>query len=223
MLLNPADNGDCVDDFPEKVNVQNVRSFACDVRDCFDTDGEGVQVCLNVYDVSQSDAIHGINDLFALTESPLKLGGIFHVAVEIFNTEWKYGWIPSGTGVHCGLPRQDCQHRFKQQVRMSRTLLPPEKIAKVIEGLQVEFWGKDYDLTDKNCCHFANELCQRLGCGSIPAWVHRGANIAQNLRAVARSLSFGEFSVDWIASCNSERRVTDDDRRASPLRRTRFI
>merc|ERR1719235_229174 len=126
MLLQPVSNSDSADDFPEKVRVQNVRPFACSVRDCFDADGEGVQVCLNVYDVSQMDAIHHINDLFALTESPLKFGGIFHVAVEIFNTEWKYGFIPSGTGVHCGLPGQDCQPRFKQQVRMPRSPLPPE-------------------------------------------------------------------------------------------------
>lgn len=223
MLLGPVDRSNCVDDFPEKVRVQNVRPFTCDVRDCFDGEDSGVQICLNVYDVSQMDLIHHINDLFALTESPLKFGGIFHVAVEIFNTEWKYGFIPSGTGVHCGLPGQDCQHRFKQQIRLPRSPLPPEKIAKVIEGLQGEFWGRDYDLIDNNCCHFANELCERLGCGSIPAWVHRGASIASNLRAVARSLSLGEFGVDWTASCNSESRLTDDDHRVAPMRRTRFV
>lgn len=228
--LGPAaDHSDYMDDFPEKIRVQNVRPFTCDVRDCFDGDEEGVQVYLNVYDVSKMDAIHHINDLFALTESPLKLGGIFHVAVEIFNTEWKYGWVRSGTGVHCGLPRQDRQHHFKQQVRMPRTFLPPEKIAKVIDRLQREFRGQDYDLIDRNCCHFANELSQRLGCGSIPAWVHRGANIVSNLRSVARSLSLGDFAADWNASCKSESRATDDDRRrcaldsvliTEPMRRT---
>jgi len=213
-----------IDNFPEKSHIQNMKAFVVDSHDCLDSDNQGVDVCLNVYDVSQANAIHTINNVFALTESPLKFGGIFHVGVEIFNAEWKYGFNGIGSGVHRGLPRVDFQHRFKQQIRLPKTLLTPDKIAKVIQELQVEFWGKDYDLIEKNCCHFANELCQRLGCGSIPAWVHRGANICQNLRIAARSLSLGEFPVEWLAStasCNSETRATSGDH--NHVRRTCLI
>lgn len=227
MLPVVGDINDYVEDWPEKIHVQNTSAFACDVRDCFrdclsSHDG-GVQVCLNVYDVSQSDGIHHINDLFASTESPLKFGGIFHVGVEIFNTEWKYGYIGFGTGVCCGIPKVDAQHRFKQQICLPKTYLSPSKIAQVIEGLQLEFWGRDYDLLDKNCCHFANELCQRLGCGSIPTWVQRGANICKTLRVAARSMSLGEFPMEWLASCNSESRVSNADNEQFPERRICLI
>merc|ERR1719253_260497 len=148
----------------EKTLMHDTKVSAIDSPDCLVSDNQGIDVYLNVYDVSQANAIHHINNVFALTESPLKFGGIFHVGVEIFNAEWKYGFHGTGSGVHRGLPRVDCQHRFKQQIRLPKTLLKPDKIAKVIQELQAEFWGDDYDLIEKNCCHFANELCQRLGC-----------------------------------------------------------
>lgn len=209
-----GDNSDCVEDFyDDKIRISGglcEKELPCD--------GDGVEVWLNVYDVSQFDSIRHINDFFASSESPLKFAGIFHAAVQIYNTEWKYGFTACGSGVHCGTPRKDHQHQFKQQIRLPNTLLAPRKIAKVLEELHVQYWGSEYDLLDKNCCHFADELCKRLGCGPIPSWVHRGANMGSNLRTVARSMSLGEFSMDWLASCNSESRLTDDVNLRAPRR-----
>merc|ERR1712194_720802 len=36
-----------------------------------------------------------------------------------------------------------------------------------------EYPGHDYDLLRRNCTHFADDFCQRLGVGGIPGWIHR--------------------------------------------------
>ena len=30
---------------------------------------------------------------------------------------------------------------------------------------------KEYNVLNKNCCHFSDELCQLLGVGQLPSWV----------------------------------------------------
>ncbi|CAE7560924.1 unnamed protein product [Symbiodinium pilosum] len=40
-----------------------------------------------------------------------------------------------------------------------------------------EYQGRDYDTLRRNCCHFCEDLCQRLGVSKLPDWVYRLARI----------------------------------------------
>lgn len=44
-----------------------------------------------------------------------------------------------------------------------------------ILALKRRWSGVEYDLLDRNCGHFCNELCQALGVGRMPCWVTRVA------------------------------------------------
>merc|ERR1712226_984265 len=47
----------------------------------------------------------------------------------------------------------------------------------IISCMVEEYPGDDYDLLRRNCCHFADDFCQRLGVGSIPGWIYRLARV----------------------------------------------
>eukprot|EP00930_Biecheleria_cincta_P037164 TRINITY_DN254_c0_g1_i2.p1 TRINITY_DN254_c0_g1~~TRINITY_DN254_c0_g1_i2.p1 ORF type:complete len:444 (+),score=80.43 TRINITY_DN254_c0_g1_i2:55-1332(+) len=51
----------------------------------------GFKVKLHIYDVSRNPAISGLNNILANKHAPVKLGGIFHAAIEIRGNEWSFG------------------------------------------------------------------------------------------------------------------------------------
>lgn len=135
------------------------------------------EVLLHLYDVSQSTSIQWLNALLAPGRLPFKLGGIFHAGIEVDGVEWVFGWSEEGTGVHCSLPRKQVDHHFRETLRLPRSPLPPERIREIILELKEEYTGASYDVLRRNCCHFADELCRRIGVGPIPRWVCRLAEI----------------------------------------------
>jgi len=140
-------------------------------------------VRIHIYDVSHEDAIQQINQVFARKNFPVKMGGVFHVGVEVNDVEWCFGYCDSETksGVGCVLPRQHPNHHFRQSIKMGYTTLTAEDIAGLISDLIEEYPGADYDLLTRNCTHFADDFCQRLGVGSIPGWIHRFADIGTHV------------------------------------------
>eukprot|EP00434_Breviolum_minutum_P005832 symbB.v1.2.005143.t1/scaffold226.1/size261315/22 len=58
---------------------------------------------------------------------------------------------------------------------MGRTALRRKEVEGAILALKRRWTGVDYDLLDRNCGHFCNELCQALGVGRMPSWVTRVA------------------------------------------------
>mmetsp|Transcript_118981 Transcript_118981/g.331948 ORF Transcript_118981/g.331948 Transcript_118981/m.331948 type:complete len:236 (+) Transcript_118981:2-709(+) len=139
------------------------------------SDCVGQEVFLNVYDVSQEELVQKVNKVLAHKYSPVKFGGVFHAGVEVNGLEWCYGCSTSETvpGISCSLPREHPQHHYRQTICLRRTKLSQEDIAEVISALIEEYPGDDYDLLRRNCCHFADDFCQRLGVGRIPGWVNR--------------------------------------------------
>eukprot|EP00439_Symbiodinium_sp_Y106_P038911 s1458_g4.t1 len=47
----------------------------------------GIEITLNVYDVSQWEFVQWFNALFAYQNAPIKLGGFFHVGVQVGDEE----------------------------------------------------------------------------------------------------------------------------------------
>jgi len=153
--------------------------------------GPRLAVRLHIYDVSHEDAIIQINQVFARKNSPLKFGGAFHVGVEVNHSEWCYGNSQSDTkpGVCCVMPRGHPNHHFRQTVFQGHTTLTAEEIAEVISELIEQYPGTDYDLLSRNCCHFADDFCCRLGVGHIPGWIHRFADIGTHLVDILQTAS----------------------------------
>merc|ERR1719161_467480 len=127
-----------------------------------------------------------MNAVFANWMAPVKLGGAFHAAVEVQGLEWSFGRTFRDTlpGISCGLPRSDPQHNFRQTIFLGRTKLSMELVAALIRDLVEDYPGQDYDLLRRNCCHFADDFCKRLGVGAIPGWIHRFARIGARLETL---------------------------------------
>ncbi|CAE8623825.1 unnamed protein product [Polarella glacialis] len=149
----------------------------------------GTPVLLHIYDVSLSSSVQKLNEVLAHSLSPLKFGGIFHAGVEISSAaEWSYGYTACGTGVHSGVPTKHPCHHYRETLLIGQTFLTREKIASVIDALKVEYKGGDYHLVRRNCCHFASDLCSKLGAGEIPGWIQRIAWIGESVLGMSQGL-----------------------------------
>eukprot|EP00971_Amphidinium_carterae_P224850 4460616-Amphidinium_carterae.2 len=146
---------------------------------------EQFEVLLHVYDVSQKAAIQRLNGILANKFMPVKLGGVFHAGVEVDGVEWSFGYTAEGTGVSSTeRPKNHPHHHFRQTVSLPSTTLSRREINRVISDLMDEYQGRDYSVLRKNCCHFADDLCQRLGAGRMPGWVYRLARLGARIDCV---------------------------------------
>jgi hypothetical protein len=160
-----------------------------------------VPVFLHVYDVSRNAGIQQLNGLFANRHSSVKLGGLFHVGIEVLGVEWSFVWNAEGTGVESTEPRGNVQHHFRETVALPCTKLSVSDINEILRALHGDYQGPDYCLLRRNCCHFAEDFSQRLGVGPIPAWVHRFAQIGDRLERSSTLLQ--ESLTDIRLSCHS--------------------
>jgi len=134
----------------------------------------GFVVFLHVYDLSNRSSIQWLNHAFGPKFSPLKFGGVFHAGVEVNYHEFSFGAF----GMHVSTtPRTNWDHHYRQTVRLPRTQFNAKEIFGIVQDLQKDYSGEEYDLLRLNCCHFADDFCQRLGVGRIPRWVGRFARI----------------------------------------------
>lgn len=147
----------------------------------------GLPVYLNLYDVSNAINIQLLNGIIANKNAAFKLGGVFHAGVEINGREWTFGFVSEGSGVKAKTPRTDPQHHFRETVRLPNTRLSEKEVFELLENLSREYMGSSYSLLTRNCCHFAEDLCQQLGVGSLPPWVHRLHRVGDSIRKVSSS------------------------------------
>jgi len=146
---------------------------------------EGIPVFLNVYDVSSNYQTQLLNAIFANKSAPYRMGGIFHAGIEVAGREWTFGFIGEGSGVKCREPRTDPQHHYRESVRLPNTRLSEEDVVGLLDELQDLYMGTSYSLLQRNCCHFAEDFCLRLGVGPLPAWLHRWGRAGDSVRKVA--------------------------------------
>jgi hypothetical protein len=133
----------------------------------------GSSVYLHVYDITHEGRIEILNSILAPRLSPFKLGGLFHAGVEVNGKEWSFGYCYLGTGVSGISPRSHPVHHFRETIRLPCTQLSEDEIMGIVKAMSSEYQGSDYSLFQKNCLHFADDFCQRLGVGGMPLWVHR--------------------------------------------------
>jgi len=167
---------------------------------------EGTPVYLNIYDAFHEKSIRWVNALLAPESSEWRLGGAFHTGVSVNAMEWSYGFSSDGaSGVAWNVPRDHHQHRFRQSILIGHTQLPTDLIMDVLTDLCDEYSGADYHMLQHNCCHFANDFCQRLAVGGIPDWLNRGALLFANAEGWVQGLTRG------FSSCSSCSNVRSDE------------
>ncbi|CAE7298612.1 unnamed protein product [Symbiodinium natans] len=132
-------------------------------------DTGGSQVLVHVYELVEFVRLNQI-----LASELMPIGGALHAGVEVYGREWSFGGAPGRrTGVVCEVPRTNRKHRFRETISLGTTRLSASEVALVIGDLIERWLGEDYHWLHRNCLHFANEFCRKLGVGSIPAWIDR--------------------------------------------------
>lgn len=132
-----------------------------------------VPVMLHIYSVGTSRNTQMVNSLLR------QLGtGAFHCGVEVFGCEWSYSDIACAhdkdravTGIFCCQPRHCEGHCYSESIPMGTTAMTEGEVLSLVSLLKKDWPAHAYSTLCKNCCHFGDELCQRLGVGSIPRWV----------------------------------------------------
>ncbi|CAN0902835.1 DeSI-like protein At4g17486 [Linum grandiflorum] len=138
------------------------------------------EVILHIYDVTNSGSektnttIMQINKIF---KDGIGLGGIFHSAIQVYGEdEWSFGFCEIGTGVFSCPSGKNPMYTYRESIVLGKTNLSRMKVNQILRELSWEWPGSCYDLLAKNCNHFCDELCEKLGVPKLPGWVNRFAN-----------------------------------------------
>eukprot|EP00250_Pteridium_aquilinum_P005583 c15655_g1_i1 orf=38-769(-) len=149
------------------------------------------EVFLHVYDVTNSASAKtntAIVQLNRLLRDGIGLGGIFHSAVEIYdNEEWSFGYCETGSGVFSSPSRTNPMYSYRESISLGRTSLSRHKVTQTLLEMGVQWPGYSYDLLSRNCNHFCDEFCERLGVQRFPAWVNRFAHAGDAAVEVAET------------------------------------
>lgn len=147
------------------------------------------EVVLHVYDVTNSgsektnNTILQINRIF---KDRIGLGGVFHSAVQVYGEEeWSFGYCENGTGVFSCPPGKNPMYTYRECIILGETNCSILKVNQILRELRREWPGDAYDLLSKNCNHFCNAFCERLGVPKVPGWVNRFANAGDAAMVVA--------------------------------------
>mmetsp|Transcript_7625 Transcript_7625/g.17963 ORF Transcript_7625/g.17963 Transcript_7625/m.17963 type:complete len:93 (-) Transcript_7625:143-421(-) len=54
---------------------------------------------------------------------------------------------------------------------MGSTALSEGEVLKLVLDLRTQWMGCSYDVLVRNCCHFCDTLCRRLGANPAPEWL----------------------------------------------------
>ncbi len=60
---------------------------------------------------------------------------------------------------------------FRESIPMGSTDLSPQQVQAMVQHMGQQYRGNRYHLLQKNCNHFANDLCVQLTGRQAPFWV----------------------------------------------------
>nr|XP_009382251.1 PREDICTED: desumoylating isopeptidase 2-like isoform X2 [Musa acuminata subsp. malaccensis] len=166
------------------------------------------EVVLHVYDVTNSGSEKTNNTILQINrvfKDRIGLGGIFHSAIQVFgDEEWSFGFCEQGSGVFSCPPGRNPMYTYRERIVLGETNCSIFKVNQVLRELGQAWPGHSYDLLSKNCNHFCDSFCERLGVPKIPGWVNRFANAGDTAMVVAGNAAFrvGNYSKLTVHCCN---------------------
>lgn len=82
--------------------------------------------------------------------------------------EWSFGYCEEGSGVFSCPSGRNPMYTYRECVVLGKTNLSISKVNQLLRELSREWPGESYDLLSKNCNHFCDELCERVGVPKLP-------------------------------------------------------
>ncbi|KAF9601506.1 hypothetical protein IFM89_020301 [Coptis chinensis] len=99
--------------------------------------------------------------------------------------EWSFGFCEQGSGVFSCPPSKNPMYTYRERMVLGKTDCSIFEVNQILRELSREWPGSSYDLLSRNCNHFCDELCERLGVPKLPGWVNRFANAGDAAMEVA--------------------------------------
>eukprot|EP00437_Effrenium_voratum_P049126 CAMPEP_0181536112 /NCGR_PEP_ID=MMETSP1110-20121109/74633_1 /TAXON_ID=174948 /ORGANISM="Symbiodinium sp., Strain CCMP421" /LENGTH=258 /DNA_ID=CAMNT_0023667573 /DNA_START=53 /DNA_END=825 /DNA_ORIENTATION=+ len=160
------------------------------------------RVLVRVYDLGQTMLTRVHNGL-------TKSYGAFHTGVEVYGKEWSFGMTFDNysSGITCHEPGQNSDHTFRETLSMGYTRFSPKEVGKILEDMKRDWKGRDYHVLTKNCHHFSDSFCARLGVAHLPEWVNTlaetGANTLDYLDSTDSGYDGGKAITDFFDNMKS--------------------
>ncbi|XP_052198948.1 uncharacterized protein LOC127806034 [Diospyros lotus] len=164
------------------------------------------EVILHIYDVTNSESdktnntIVQINKIF---KDGIGLGGIFHSAVQVYgDDEWSFGYCEQGSGVFSYPAGKNPMYTYRESIVLGTTNFSVYKVSQILRELSRDWPGCTYDLLSRNCNHFCDELCERLGVPKLPGWVNRFAHAGDTAVEIAETtaLRFRQAKTEIVSA-----------------------
>lgn len=137
----------------------------------------GEDVVINLYDVINNK----VTRLLGL--------GVYHTGLEVYGSEWSFAYCkPDEKAVFAIQPRSVRGMRYRKSFILGKTSLSQLEVENIISEMSITWTGESYDLLERNCNHFCDELARKL-CGvGLPKYVNRIARLGIAFRpSCARS------------------------------------
>eukprot|EP01124_Arcella_intermedia_P016648 TRINITY_DN2324_c0_g1_i3.p1 TRINITY_DN2324_c0_g1~~TRINITY_DN2324_c0_g1_i3.p1 ORF type:complete len:496 (+),score=126.78 TRINITY_DN2324_c0_g1_i3:21-1508(+) len=133
---------------------------------------------LNVYDLIIDDV-----PMTKFNNVTMPLGfGAFHTAVQIDHLEFAFGILE---GIHA-IPAKTAEGVvFRRCIDMGASGLCKKDFARILDHLAMEkFQKSSYNIYDRNCNHFSQDLCMALVNKKIPHWINKLSKFTKYLSTV---------------------------------------
>jgi len=154
-------------------------------------------VHLHLYDLGTTCTGQALNSILRPLGTPA-----LHCGVEVLGHEWSFCFLTKdgdpyqGSGIFSSKPGECEGHSYSQSMKLGYVLVSKELLRKLLKEMEMDWLAIDYDIFSRNCCHFANELCSRLGVGELPGWVMRLTQVGHAL-SERQCVSAGALCCGW--------------------------
>jgi hypothetical protein len=88
--------------------------------------------------------------------------------MKVCDEEWSFGYCEFGTGVFCCAPTMNPMYTHRESIVLGHMLLSRRRVGQILSELSREWNGSSYDPLSRNCNHFCDALCERLGVQKLP-------------------------------------------------------
>ena len=178
----------------------------------------------SIHDLPELKIYLNIYDITKLNKALYPIGvGAYHTGVHFYDVEFAFGYHPGAqTGVYEAEPKQSTEGRFKTSIYLGTSILPIDEVLTAIEELKIEYAGFTYDILNKNCNHFSDDLCRKLVGVGIPPYLNRLARLSKMFRCLIPKKMLQNNAIDpkgkhrktdslYLASKKFSRRTRNKD------------
>lgn len=93
---------------------------------------------------------------------------MYRVCLQVNDLEWSFGFCENGSGVFSCQPKANPMYKYRESVPLGTTELSRSEIERILIVLRRDWPGSSYDLLSRNCNHFCEEFCSKLGVEKLP-------------------------------------------------------